>query len=80
MWFQFMNMKREKIIRIIIYVVLILFVAGFLIATFFPGIIEAWKDKLDSGEDICKPQPGYTEEEWREHMGHHPDIYKRCLT
>lgn len=27
----------------------------------------------------CKPPAGYTEEAWREHMGHHPDQYKQCL-
>ncbi len=29
--------------------------------------------------DKCKAPPGYTEEEWREHMGHHPDQYGECL-
>lgn len=28
----------------------------------------------------CRPQPGYTEQSWREHMGHHPEIYKECLS
>lgn len=27
----------------------------------------------------CTPPAGYTEESWREHMGHHPDQYKQCL-
>lgn len=27
----------------------------------------------------CVPPAGYTEETWREHMGHHPDQYKQCL-
>ena len=27
----------------------------------------------------CLPPAGYTEAEWREHMGHHPDQYKQCL-
>lgn len=70
----------KKIIRIIIIAVLILLVAGLLIATFFPGIIQAWKDSGKNEIDKCKPQAGYTEESWREHMGHHPDIYKECLT
>ncbi|OGI15580.1 hypothetical protein A3K63_01535 [Candidatus Micrarchaeota archaeon RBG_16_49_10] len=29
--------------------------------------------------DICATPPGYTNEQWREHMGHHPDRYKECL-
>ena len=33
------------------------------------------EDKLDK----CKTPAGYTEQEWKEHMGHHPNIYKDCL-
>jgi len=29
--------------------------------------------------DICATPAGYTDEEWREHMGHHPDQYAQCL-
>lgn len=29
--------------------------------------------------DKCATPPGYTDEQWREHMGHHPDQYKECL-
>ena len=29
--------------------------------------------------DKCAVPPGYTEEAWREHMGHHPDRYAECL-
>ena len=27
----------------------------------------------------CATPAGYTDEEWREHVGHHPDQYKQCL-
>jgi hypothetical protein len=30
-------------------------------------------------EDPCATPEGYTDESWREHMGHHPDQYKDCL-
>lgn len=30
--------------------------------------------------DKCSTPPGYTDVEWREHMGHHPDMYKECLS
>ncbi len=30
--------------------------------------------------DICATPPGYTDEQWREHMGHHPDRYAQCLS
>lgn len=29
--------------------------------------------------DKCATPQGYTDEEWKEHMGHHPDLYKECL-
>ena len=29
--------------------------------------------------DVCATPLGYTDEQWREHMGHHPDKYKQCL-
>ena len=66
--------------KIIVYVIIGLLIVGLLILTFFPGIIKAWKDSGKSIEDRCKPASGYTEESWRTHMGHHPDIYKECLT
>ena len=27
----------------------------------------------------CAPQEGYTPEEWREHVSHHPSLYRECL-
>lgn len=30
-------------------------------------------------EDICATPPGYTDESWRQHMSHHPDMYAECL-
>ena len=29
--------------------------------------------------DKCAVPPGYSEAQWREHMGHHPDSYAECL-
>lgn len=29
--------------------------------------------------DRCVTPHGYTNEEWGEHMSHHPDRYKECL-
>ena len=34
----------------------------------------------ENANDICATPPGYTDEQWREHMGHHPDRYAQCLT
>lgn len=66
--------------NIFIYIMVGLLIIGLLVLTFFPGTIRAWKDSGKSGIDKCKPAPGYTEESWREHMSHHPNIYKECLT
>jgi hypothetical protein len=30
-------------------------------------------------EDPCATPEGYTDESWKQHMGHHPDQYKDCL-
>ena len=30
-------------------------------------------------EDLCDAPEGYTQEEWIEHMSHHPEQYKECL-
>lgn len=72
---------------IAIYVILGLIVLALLVMTFFPGMIYAVKDSGVSGtasenSNICDPPVGggYTEESWREHMSHHPNIYKECLT
>jgi len=76
-------MNNKEILKIIAYILIGILIIGVLIMTFFPGIIYAVKDgpgvSGKSGEEICKPQPGYTEESWREHMSHHPDIYRECL-
>lgn len=30
-------------------------------------------------DDKCATPPGYTDESWKEHMSHHPDMYEECL-
>ena len=66
--------------KIILYWVVGLLIIGLLVLTFFPGTIQAWQDSGKSANEKCNPAPGYTEESWREHMSHHPNIYKECLT
>ncbi len=29
--------------------------------------------------NVCETPAGYTDEQWREHMSHHPDQYAECL-
>ena len=72
---------EQKLIACIILagVALLLFYAGagFVKQNYF-GV--NYQKALDSqGEDKCKAPEGYTEEEWKEHMSHHPDQYKECL-
>lgn len=65
--------------KIILYVVAGILLVGLLVLTFFPNMIYAVRDSGNSGEDKCTPPLGQTEEAWREHMSHHPDVYKECL-
>lgn len=68
--------------KIILYVIVGLLILGLLVLTFFPGMIYVWKDSGKSGDELCNPPVGggYTEESWREHMGHHPAMYEECLS
>ena len=40
-----------------------------------------YQNALDSENilDICATPAGYTDQEWKEHMSHHPDRYAQCL-
>lgn len=41
---------------------------------------ENFQKALSSEQpDKCKTPSGYTDEQWRTHMGHHPDLYAECL-
>ena len=73
--------------KIIFYVIMGIVILGLLVLTFFPGVIYAFKDSGVLGNSVstadkCSPPDGsgYTEESWREHMSHHPNIYAECLT
>jgi hypothetical protein len=52
------------------------------------GMIETIEEHTDESfekakeaqtEDPCAAPEGYTDESWRQHMGHHPDQYENCL-
>ncbi|HEA46550.1 MAG TPA: hypothetical protein ENH99_02095 [Candidatus Pacearchaeota archaeon] len=67
--------------KIILYAIVGIIVLGLVLVTIFPGIVS-FKDSPATGgfvDDKCSPTPGYTEEAWREHMSHHPEMYKECL-
>ena len=65
--------------KVIIYIIMALFILGLVYLALYPGTMRAWKDSGKSGGEKCKVPQGYTEQEWKEHMGHHPDIYRECL-
>ena len=76
-------MKKSE--NIILYVILglVLIALVFSISTFFSkGYSQQDYNKFVSAEleDKCKTPPGYTDQQWEEHMSHHPDRYKECLT
>lgn len=71
--------KRIISYKIILYIIIGILILGLLVMTFYPNMIYSFKDSVKSGDDKCSPPPGQTEEKWREHMSHHPDIYKECL-
>jgi len=66
--------------KIILYIVVGILVLALLLVTLFPGMIQALKDSGKTTADKCSPGPGYTEQSWREHMSHHPNIYAECLS
>lgn len=41
---------------------------------------EKYREALTAEtQDPCATPEGYTDESWRDHMGHHPAQYEECL-
>lgn len=75
--------SNEKIILYVLFalaVAILLWIGYNLYETMFFG--ENYQKALQSQDalDKCKTPSGYTDESWRQHMSHHPDMYKECLT
>ena len=66
--------------KIIIYIIIAFLLVALLLIAIFPEKIQWEFNSVKSGEEKCKPDLGYTEQEWKEHISHHPDIYKECLS
>ena len=67
--------------NVFVYLI-VLFIIGSLIFVIYSGIRDYnYKKAINSedAQDKCKTPSGYTDQEWIEHMGHHPDRYKECL-
>lgn len=64
---------------------LVVFVAVALIFALYSELKPRYQtdadfSKIENINDKCKAPAGYTQEQWNEHMGHHPDRYAECLT
>ncbi len=73
-------MARKKRVenRILEYAVVLLALA-LLVFVFVSGYLPNANGAVKNLPDKCKAQSGYTQEQWKEHMGHHPDFYEECL-
>ena len=72
-------MNKEDMYYAVLVIVLVLTVS-FTVYSLVSG--NEYKRALNAEDksDICKTPTGYTDEQWREHMGHHPDRYAECLS
>lgn len=75
-------MNIEKIILILVLIFLIIgslfFIFGMNKNSYSEENFQKAIAAQDSG-DKCKTPAGYSDEEWREHMSHHPEMYEGCL-
>ncbi len=75
-------MRNEKFALYIILAVIFIVLVFSITSMFKKDYTEEDYNKFISAEqqDKCATPPGYTDEEWKDHMSHHPDRYKECLT
>ena len=73
--------EKEKKSNLFVYIIV-----AFIIITFVFVVYSGIKDynykkavKSEDSLDKCKTPSSYTDQEWIEHMSHHPDRYKDCL-
>ncbi len=72
-------MDKEKLVLAILVVLVIGALAWTLYSTFY-GADYKKAISAEDKNDLCKAPEGYTQQEWEEHMSHHPDGYKECLS
>ncbi len=71
---------KENTERMILVVVLVVLVAVLFFSLFSNYGINYFKAmSSENTNNICAVPEGYTQEQWEQHMGHHPDRYKECL-
>ena len=71
---QCMRYDLKKITRIAIIFAVIIGIAAFVAPIIYQKLLA-----VQNLKDICATPPGYADQEWREHMSHHPEIYGKCL-
>ncbi len=89
-----MSVKIRIKVRTLLYAVVALVVVGLVVLNVYAfsrpsstgkGAVANTPENFDefrSAEnpaDKCAVPDGYTEKEWKEHMGHHPELYEECL-
>ncbi|MBI2498796.1 hypothetical protein HYV88_00980 [Candidatus Woesearchaeota archaeon] len=73
-------MNNENLFYIFLLIIaVVLLIYGVWYTTTYRGTSYQNALNVENKEDICATPEGYTDQEWREHMGHHPDRYKDCL-
>ena len=77
-----MKNKNEKILfyAIIVAAAAIVAVSAFMFISSRYGANYQKAMSAQNPNDICATPSGYTDQQWREHMSHHPDMYVGCLT
>jgi len=76
------KMDYGKIFLIVVLAALIIALAFGMWAVLNPANNQDDYQKAISAENpenICIAPSGYTQEQWEEHMGHHPERYEECL-
>ena len=75
-------MRNEKFTLYIILAVIFIVLVFSITSMFKKDYTEEDYNKFISAEqqDKCATPPGYTDEEWKDHMSHHPNIYAECLS
>jgi len=75
-------MKKFENVILYLLLTLILIALIYSLSIFFnKGYSQEKYDKFASaeGSNKCETPSGYTDQEWKEHMSHHPQQYKECL-
>ena len=85
---QILQKKKWDIeaILLIVLVIVVIISIGFMAYTLiFQGSYSTTSQSYqralgaENPDDICATPEGYSDEQWREHMSHHPDRYIGCL-